>query len=100
MPFHLLKYSDAAPEDAEAADAGDQSGEAVAFDLKEQLASFQAWDSLAFNDRLYSEDENQQRDGNYLVDVTLVPDGINAEQVICSFLVTSLCLVLGLRHHT
>jgi len=60
--------------DQEPATDGEGGDDQTAFDLKEKLSSFDSWDALAFNDRLYSEDENQQRDGNYLVDVSIDHD--------------------------
>ena len=43
--------------------------------LREKISEFADWDSLIFNDRLYSVDETDNRDGNYLVDVLLNNDG-------------------------
>lgn len=45
--------------------------------LREKIAEFADWESLVFNDRLYSVDESDNRDGNYLVDVLLANDGKN-----------------------
>lgn len=42
--------------------------------LREKIAEFTDWESFVFNDRLYSVDEADNRDGNYLVDVLMSHD--------------------------
>ena len=91
-----------AVENAESTVVAEEGGETATFNLSEQLASFQAWDSLAFNDRLYSEDENQQRDGNYLVDVSLDPKGtrVTGHQILLDARLTEITVHLSSTHES
>ena len=58
-----------------AAPASGPSTQINAASVRESVAVFNDWESLVFNDRLYSVDEAERRDGEYLVDVLLAHDG-------------------------